>query len=94
MTVLLRGDELSKLAKLKEQGIITEEEFSRMKDALMKRDVVTAPITIMNNVMGLSIRNYSCFLSSPITKVTVFIVSHFSHFAPKSDIFQNAVGVG
>jgi hypothetical protein len=31
------ADELSKLAKLKEQGVITEEEFSQMKDNLMKR---------------------------------------------------------
>jgi hypothetical protein len=30
-------DELSKLAKLKEQGVITEEEFSQMKSNLMKR---------------------------------------------------------
>jgi hypothetical protein len=30
------ADELSKLAKLKEQGVITEEEFSQMKDNLMK----------------------------------------------------------
>jgi hypothetical protein len=26
------ADEISKLAKLKEQGVITEEEFSQMKD--------------------------------------------------------------
>jgi hypothetical protein len=31
------ADELSKLAKLKEQGAITEEEFSQMKSNLMKR---------------------------------------------------------
>jgi hypothetical protein len=31
------ADELSKLAKLKEQGVITEDEFSRMKNNLMKR---------------------------------------------------------
>jgi hypothetical protein len=31
------ADELSKLAKLKEQGAITEEEFSQMKNNLMKR---------------------------------------------------------
>ncbi|MGB7558993.1 MAG: SHOCT domain-containing protein [Nitrososphaeraceae archaeon] len=31
------ADELSKLAKLKEQGVITEEEFSQMKSNLMKR---------------------------------------------------------
>jgi Short C-terminal domain len=31
------ADELSKLAKLKEQGVITEEEFSQMKNNLMKR---------------------------------------------------------
>jgi hypothetical protein len=30
------ADELSKLAKLKDQGVITDEEFSRMKDNLMK----------------------------------------------------------
>jgi Short C-terminal domain len=30
------ADELSKLAKLKEQGVITEEEFSQMKNNLMK----------------------------------------------------------
>jgi hypothetical protein len=29
-----------------------------------------------------------------ISKVIVFIVSHFSHSAPKSVIFQNAWGVG
>jgi hypothetical protein len=28
-----------------------------------------------------------------ISKVIVFIVSHFSHFAPKSVMFQNARGV-
>jgi hypothetical protein len=32
------------------------------------------------------------FFSSPITMVTVFIVSHFSQLAPKSVIFQNAWG--
>jgi Short C-terminal domain len=31
------ADEFSKLAKLKEQGVITEEEFSQMKNNLMKR---------------------------------------------------------
>jgi hypothetical protein len=31
------ADELSKLAKLKEQGVITEEEFSQMKNDLKKR---------------------------------------------------------
>ena len=31
------ADELSKLAKLKEQGVITEEEFSQMKTNLMKK---------------------------------------------------------
>ena len=31
------ADELTKLAKLKEQGVITEEEFSQMKSNLMKR---------------------------------------------------------
>jgi Short C-terminal domain len=31
------ADELSKLAKLREQGVITEEEFSQMKTNLMKR---------------------------------------------------------
>jgi hypothetical protein len=31
------ADELSKLVKLKEQGVITEEEFSQMKNNLMKR---------------------------------------------------------
>ena len=31
------ADELSKLAKLKEQGVITEERFSQMKSNLMKR---------------------------------------------------------
>jgi hypothetical protein len=31
------ADELSKLAKLKEQGVITEEEFSKMKNNLKKR---------------------------------------------------------
>jgi hypothetical protein len=31
------ADELSKLAKLREQGVITEEEFSQMKNNLMKR---------------------------------------------------------
>jgi hypothetical protein len=31
------ADELSKLAKLKEQGVITEEEFSLMKSNLMKK---------------------------------------------------------
>ena len=30
------ADELSKLAKLKEQGVITEEEFSQMKRNLME----------------------------------------------------------
>ena len=30
------ADELSKLANLKEQGVITEEEFSRMKRNLME----------------------------------------------------------
>jgi argininosuccinate lyase len=30
------ADELSKLAKLKEQGIITEEEFSQIKNNLIK----------------------------------------------------------
>ena len=32
-------------------------------------------------------------ISSSITMVIVFIVSHFSHLAPKSDIFQKACGV-
>jgi Short C-terminal domain len=31
------ADELSKLVKLKEQGAITEEEFSQLKSDLMKR---------------------------------------------------------
>jgi hypothetical protein len=31
------ADELTKLAKLKEQGVITEDEFSQMKNNLMKR---------------------------------------------------------
>ena len=31
------ADELNKLAKLKEQGVITEEEFSQMKTNLMKK---------------------------------------------------------
>jgi hypothetical protein len=31
------AEELSKLVKLKEQGVITEEEFSQMKNNLMKR---------------------------------------------------------
>jgi hypothetical protein len=31
------ADEISKLAILKEQGVITEEEFSQMKSNLMKR---------------------------------------------------------
>ena len=31
------ADELTKLVKLKEQGAITEEEFSQMKSNLMKR---------------------------------------------------------
>jgi hypothetical protein len=31
------ADELSKLAKLKEQGAITEDEFLRMKSSLMKK---------------------------------------------------------
>ena len=30
-------DEISKLAKLKEQGIITEDEFLQMKNSLMKK---------------------------------------------------------
>jgi hypothetical protein len=30
------ADELSKLAKLKEQGVITDEEFSQMKTNLIK----------------------------------------------------------
>ena len=33
------------------------------------------------------------FLSSPLSRVIVFSVSHFSHFAPKSDMFQKACGV-
>ena len=33
------------------------------------------------------------FLSSPFSRVIVFSVSHFSHFAPKSDMFQKACGV-
>jgi hypothetical protein len=37
--------------------------------------------------------NYICFLSSPFSSVIVFIVSHLSHFVPKSAIFQNASGV-
>jgi hypothetical protein len=37
--------------------------------------------------------DYTSFLSCPFSKVIVFIVSHFSHFAPKSDIFQKACGV-
>jgi hypothetical protein len=36
-TTMSIADELSKLAKLKEQGVITEEEFSQMKSNLMKR---------------------------------------------------------
>jgi hypothetical protein len=35
-TKLSIADELSKLAKLKEQGVITEEEFSQMKRNLME----------------------------------------------------------
>jgi Short C-terminal domain len=31
------ADEVSKLAKLKEQGVITEEEFSQMKHNLMNK---------------------------------------------------------
>jgi hypothetical protein len=31
------ADELGKLAKLKEEGVLTEEEFSQMKNNLMKR---------------------------------------------------------
>ena len=31
------ADELSKLVKLKEEGVITEEEFLQMKNNLMKR---------------------------------------------------------
>jgi len=34
--------------------------------------------------------SYTCFLNSPITIVTVLIVSHFSHLASKSSIFQKA----
>jgi hypothetical protein len=40
-----------------------------------------------------SIRDYTSFLSSPFSKVIVVIVSHFSHLAPKSDIFQKECGV-
>ena len=36
-TITSIADELSKLAKLKEQGVITEEEFSQMKSSLMKK---------------------------------------------------------
>ena len=32
------------------------------------------------------------FLKFPISNIIVFIVSHFSHLAPKSVIFQKAVG--
>jgi putative oligomerization/nucleic acid binding protein len=35
--IISLADELSKLAKLKEQGVITEEEFSQMKANLMKK---------------------------------------------------------
>ena len=34
------AEELTKLVKLKEQGVITEEEFSQMKSNLMKREVL------------------------------------------------------
>ena len=37
--------------------------------------------------------DYTCFLSSPFSSVIVFIALHFSHFAPKSDLFQKAWGV-
>ena len=35
---------------------------------------------------GLSIRNYTCLLSSPSSNVIVFIISHFSHLVPDSYI--------
>ena len=34
------------------------------------------------------------FFKFPFSKVIVFVVSHFSHFAPKSVMFQKAWGVG
>jgi len=37
--------------------------------------------------------SYISFSSSSIINVILFIVSHFSHFVPKSVIFQNACGV-
>ena len=40
------ADELRKLAKLKEQGVITEEEFSQMKSNSDEEDVVRTPIKI------------------------------------------------
>jgi hypothetical protein len=36
-TTISIADELAKLAKLKEQGVISESEFQQMKDDLLKR---------------------------------------------------------
>jgi hypothetical protein len=40
-----------------------------------------------------NVNDYTCFLGSPITIVTIFIASHLGHLAPKSVIFQKAWGV-
>jgi hypothetical protein len=37
-----------------------------------------------------SFTNFTTFSSSPFSRVIVFIASHCSQFAPKSDIFQRA----
>jgi hypothetical protein len=53
----------------------------KVKDRIKKNLIFSCAIAIL------------AFLSSPSTKVIVFIVSHLSHLAPKSVIFQNEWGV-
>jgi hypothetical protein len=59
-------------------------------DLLKSKRQTVIPYKNMTEIREMD--DYTCILSSPITIVTVFIVSHFSHLAPKSDIFQKAVG--
>jgi hypothetical protein len=87
------AEELSKLFKTKRARGYNRRRIFTDEKQFNEEDVVTTPITNIIDAMRLSIRNYDCFLSSPSSNVIVFIVSHFSHFAPKSVIFQKAWGV-
>jgi hypothetical protein len=55
--------------------------LKKEKDRIKKNLIFSCAIAILAS------------LGSPFSKVIVFIVSHFSHVAPKSAIFQKAWGV-